>query len=263
MTFVNKYLAWGAGALALLIALAFALPGGQIRGFDVSGFGNLPVLEGGRVKPLDSLARNSLLVIHGSQGFRHEGRSIGPDEWILDLLFRPQVADAQRIFIINDTEVQSLIDDKGKKLGRDNYSFADLGPHLDEIQKQAATAQPIAAQKRTRFQSAIVNLFDRVYLYYKLRNTLQLAGSPGLGWELQSLGEPDASLRHQDLTQLAQFRMLPPAAGAAPDAVIQEERRPRIGDVDREHLFRIEHGVTLHHEQDGPAANVTGIQKLT
>jgi len=218
MTFVQKYLAWGAGVLALLIALVFALPGGKVRGFDASGFGNLPILEGGRIKPLDSLARNSLLVIHGSQGFRHEGRSIGPDEWILDLLFRPQVADTQRIFIINDTEVQSLIDDKGKKLGRDNYSFADLGPRLEEIQKQASTAQPIAPQKRTRFQSAIVNLFDRVYLYYKLRNTLQLAGSPGLGWEIQSLGTADANLRHQDLIQLAQFRILPPLAGESPDA---------------------------------------------
>ena len=76
MTFVNKYLAWGAGTLALLIALVFALPGGKVRGFDVSGFSNLPILEGGRVKPLDSLARNSLLVIHSRQGFRFDGRSV-------------------------------------------------------------------------------------------------------------------------------------------------------------------------------------------
>jgi ABC-type transport system involved in cytochrome c biogenesis permease subunit len=217
MTFVQKYLAWGAGVLALLIALVFALPGGKARGFDVSGFGNLPVLEGGRVKPLDSLARNSLLVIHSRQGFRFEGRTVGPDEWILDVLFRPQVADQQPIFVIDDPDVIGLIGAQQKQ-NRNYFSFADLSSHLEEIQKQATVAQPIAAQKRTRFQSAIVNLFDRVYLYYKLRNTLQLAGSPGLGWELQSLGEPDASLRHRDLIQLAQFRILPPSAGANPDA---------------------------------------------
>ena len=216
MKFLTKYLAWGSCALALLIALFVALPGGKVRGFDASGFGGLPILEGGRVKPLDSLARNSLLLIHGSQEFRHEGRTVKPDEWILDVLFRPLVADQQRIFLINDTEVMGLIDAKDKKLGRDRYSFAELGPHLDEIQKQAMTAQPIAPQKRTRFQGAIVNLFDRVYLFYKLRNTLQLAGSPGLGWELQSLGTPEAAARHQDLTQLAHFRILPPAPGPAP-----------------------------------------------
>jgi ABC-type transport system involved in cytochrome c biogenesis permease subunit len=218
MKFLTKYLAWGSCALALLIALLVALPGGKPRGFDASGFGNLPILEGGRVKPLDSLARNSLLLLHSRQGFRHEGRTVGPDEWMLDVLFRPTVADQQPIFVINDTEVQGLIDAKGKAVGRDYYSFADLASHLEEIQKQAATAQPIAPQKRTRFQSAIVNLFDRVYLYYKLRNTVQLAGSPGLGWELQSLGTPDATLRHQDLSQLAQFRILPPTSAANPDA---------------------------------------------
>ncbi|MFN7959194.1 MAG: cytochrome c biogenesis protein CcsA [Holophagaceae bacterium] len=217
MTFVQKYLSWGAGILALLVALIFALPGGKARGFDVSGFGNLPILEGGRVKPLDSLARNSLLAIHSRQGFRHEGRVVGPDEWILDVMFRPQVADQQRIFVIDDPEVISLIGAKQTN-NRNYFSFADLSSHLDEIQKQAASAQPIAAQKRTRFQSAIVNLFDRVYLYYKLRNTLQLAGSPGLGWELQSLGTPESALRHQDLIQLAHFRILPPTNPATPDA---------------------------------------------
>ncbi len=217
MTFLKKYLAWGAGALALLIALVVALPGGKARGFDVNGFGSLPILEGGRVKPLDSVARNSLLVIHSRQGFRHEGRMVGPDEWMLDVVFRPQVADQQPIFVIDDLDVLGLIGAKQTK-SRNYFSFADLSTHLEEIQKQATTAQPIAPQKRTRFQSAIVNLFDRVYLYYKLRNTLQLAGSPGIGWEIQSLGTADATLRHQDLTQLAHFRILPPPAGAGPDA---------------------------------------------
>lgn len=217
MKFLTKYLAWGSCALALLIALVAALPGSKPRGFDASGFGNLPILEGGRIKPLDSLARSSLLLIHSRQGVRYQGRTVGPDEWMLDMLFRPKVADQQPIFVIDDPDVIGLIGAKQTK-NRNYFSFADLAPHLDEIQKQAATAQPIQPQKRTRFQGAIVNLFERVYLYYKLRNTVQLAGSPGLGWELQSLGTPDATLRHQDLTQLAQFRILPPTSAASPEA---------------------------------------------
>ena len=213
----TKHLAWIAGGLALLLAITFALPPGKSRGFDVAGYGNLPILEGGRVKPLDSVARNALLVIHSRQGFRYEGRSIGPDEWVLDLMYRPQVADAQPIFVIDDLEVLGLIGAKQTK-NRNYFSFSELGPHLDEIQKQAANAQAVTPQKRTRFQSAIANLFDRVYLYYKLRNTLQLAGSPGLGWELQSLAAADAVARHADLTQLAHFRILPPLAGAPPEA---------------------------------------------
>ena len=116
MKFLTKYLALGAGALALLISLLVALPGGKARGFDVNGFGGLPILEGGRVKPLDSVARNSLLVIHSRQGFRHEGRTVGPDEWILDVMFRPQVADQQPIFVIDDPDVIGLIGAKQTKI---------------------------------------------------------------------------------------------------------------------------------------------------
>ena len=217
MNTVTKYLSWIAGGLALLLALLFAMPGGKVRGFDMQAFGALPILEGGRIKPLDSVARNSMLVIHSRQGFRHEGRFVGPDEWLADVLFRPQVADAQRIFVIDDLEVLGLIHAKQTQ-NRNYFSFSDLSPYLDEIQKQAVAAQPIPPQKRTRFQSAVVNLFDRIYLYYRLRNTLQLAGSPGLAWELQGIGSPDANMRHQDLMQLAHFRILPPPEASRPDA---------------------------------------------
>ena len=49
------------------------LPAAKSRGFDVEAFGQLPVLEGGRVKPIDSIARNALLMIRGQQSFRFEG----------------------------------------------------------------------------------------------------------------------------------------------------------------------------------------------
>ena len=109
MNFLTKYLSWIAGGLALALALTFALPAGKVRGFDVAGFGTLPILEGGRVKPLDSVARNTLLVIHSRQGFRHAGHNVSPDEWLLDVLFRPQVADQQPIFVIDDLDVLGLI----------------------------------------------------------------------------------------------------------------------------------------------------------
>ncbi len=35
--------------------------------FDLVGFGRLPVLANGRIKPMDTLARTSLLQIHNSQ----------------------------------------------------------------------------------------------------------------------------------------------------------------------------------------------------
>ena len=103
---------WVAGSLALAAVGASLLKPAQVRGFDVDAFGRLPVLEGGRVKPLDSVAGNSLLMIRSQQAFSHEGRTVGATEWLLDVLFRPEVADGQPAFVINDPEVLGLIGER-------------------------------------------------------------------------------------------------------------------------------------------------------
>jgi ABC-type transport system involved in cytochrome c biogenesis permease subunit len=210
-----RYAPWIAFALALVGVVVGGLPPGKARGFDVDAFGRLPVLEGGRVKPIDSVARNSLLMIRSQQSFRHDGRTVDADEWLLDLMFRPAVADAQPVFVINDPEVLGLL---GVAQSSNRYfPFTLLAPHLDEIQKQSQAAHALEAQRRTRFQSAIVNLFDRVYLYYRLRNTLQLDGTPGLAAEVAARNGPGATERHRSLTELAFFRPLTPPAGQTGD----------------------------------------------
>jgi ABC-type transport system involved in cytochrome c biogenesis permease subunit len=213
---IARYLPWIAGGLALVGAAVAAMPHGSVRGFDVEGFARVPVLEGGRVKPIDSVARNSLLMIRSQQTFRHEGRSIGPDEWLLDVMFRPTIADDQPIFVINDPEVLSLINQR--QSSNRYFSFRQLVPGIDEIQRQAMAAQSVDAKQRTRFQTAVVNLFERVYLYYRLKNTMQLEGTPGLGAEVATRTAPGASQRHMALAELAHFRALPPAPGAPPEA---------------------------------------------
>jgi ABC-type transport system involved in cytochrome c biogenesis permease subunit len=212
---LEKVVPWIACGLGLAGALVTLVPRGAPRGFDSEGFSRLPVLEGGRVKPIDSVARNSLLMIRGQQGFRHAGYHVSPDEWLLDLMFRPRVADAQPAFVINDPDVLGLL---GLQQTSNRYfPFTVLAPHLDEIQQQAQAAHPIDAKQRSRFQSAIVNLFDRIYLYYRLRNTFQLDGTPGLAAEIADRSAPAAAERRNVLAQLAYFRPLPPGAGMSPD----------------------------------------------
>ncbi|HEX8908599.1 MAG TPA: cytochrome c biogenesis protein CcsA, partial [Anaeromyxobacteraceae bacterium] len=211
-----KLAPWVAGGLALVAAAVVVAPPGRIRGADQDGFSRLPVLEGGRLKPIDSVARNSLLVIRSQQSFRFEGRTVSSDEWLLDLMFRPQVADRMPSFVINDPEVLGLLG--VQQTSERYYAFGLLAPHLDEIQRQAQAAHAIDAKQRTRFQSAVVNLFDRVFLYWKLRNTMQLAGTPGLAAEIAARASPGAAARQQELTEVSFFRPILPAQGARPDA---------------------------------------------
>lgn len=206
---------WVPGVLTLLLALLMLLPPARTRGFDLAAFGRLPVLQGGRVKPLDSVARNALLLIRGKQSARFEGRTLTADEWLLDVLFRPQVADAQPVFVINDPDVLSIF---GLPQSSNRYfSFTQLAPRLAEVQQQVQAASRLQPPQRTRFQGAILELYNRLLIYHQLSNTLQLAGSPGLLAEIQSAREPGAESRHQELTQLAYFHPLPPLAGQDAD----------------------------------------------
>jgi ABC-type transport system involved in cytochrome c biogenesis permease subunit len=213
---ISKLFTWLPGLLVLAAVLATAVPPGRIRGFDMDAFGRTPVLEGGRIKPLDSVARNALLMIRSKQGVPFEGRELGPDEWILDVLFRPEAADAQPVFVINDPDVLGLM---GLKQSANRYfSFATIEPHLQEIASQARAAEGLESVQRSRFQNAVVNLFQRLVLYNQLENSVQLADSPGLYAELQALGTPEAVQRQKNLADTARFRILPPLPGQSGDA---------------------------------------------
>jgi len=222
---VRKVVPYATALLALAGAGAALLPRTEVRGFDLDGFAKVPVLEGGRVKPIDSIARNTLLVISGKQSFRNEAcqtpgspscRTVGAREWLLDVLFRPELADRQRVFQIDDPEVLGLIG--LPQTSERRFPFTALVPYLGEIERQAQAAEQIESANRTRFQSAIVNLYNRAFLYFRLKNTLQLAGSTGLLIEVASAGQPGAAQRHQALASLAYFRPLVPGPGQRADA---------------------------------------------
>lgn len=162
-------------------------PAPLVAGFDVAGFGRLPVLEGGRVKPLDSMARNSLLLISGRQTLRHNGERRTAPSWLLDVFFRPDRADAYKAFEINDPDVLGLMNRTQGPERR--YSFADLQPSLGELEEQAASAEKVKPERRTRFQTAVVNLQRHVILYQRLKNTLQMSGAQNLSAELRAFQE--------------------------------------------------------------------------
>jgi len=211
-----KYLPWALGLLALLGAFLAALPPSKVRGFDLNAFGSLPVLEGGRVKPLDSVARNSLLVIRGQQSFRFQGLTISAEEWLADVLFRPDIANTQPVFVINDPGALGLLG--LKQSATRYYGFDVLRPHIEAIEQQAQAAHAIDPKQRNLFQAAIANLYERMVLYNRLQNTIQLTDSPGLALELQATSQPEAGSRQQIMIQLAYFRPLPPLAGESRDA---------------------------------------------
>jgi ABC-type transport system involved in cytochrome c biogenesis permease subunit len=181
-------------ATAVIVAPTFRAPRND-GSFDVQGFSRLPVLVNGRVKPLDTVARTSLLVMQGRQRVSDSaGRTIAPAEWLADVLFRPEQADAYQVFEVTHPDVLTLMavatsDGSGGK----RFSQQQLRPRLRDLDAQAKLAQTTAAELRTPFQRGVIKLRDAVMLYQRLQSTVNALGMPDFFDRLTTVNSRDSS----------------------------------------------------------------------
>ncbi len=171
-------------ALATLVALvAVAVTIRAPRNtsdYDVVAFTKLPTLVNGRLKPLDTVARTTLLLTQGRQRVTTpDGKSLTPGEWLLDVLYRPKVADTYQTFEIVHPDVLALFnlattDGAGGK----RFSANQLAGRLNELERQSKLADGTEAPIRTPFQRGVVQLRDSVILYQRLQNSLNDTTSP-------------------------------------------------------------------------------------
>ena len=177
---------------------------------DLTGFGKIPVLVGGRVKPLDTVARNSLLILQGRQRVStpeiSEPFVSSPTEWLLDVCFRPEKADTYPTFAIDNTELLSLLGKKDDDLGINytstpkkilavfgflpsrhrRFAFRDLAPHLRTIDEQGDQSDKLQSVQRSAYQNAVVNLRNALVLYQRLKNSVQPEGTENFVAELDA-----------------------------------------------------------------------------
>ncbi|HMD60590.1 MAG TPA: cytochrome c biogenesis protein CcsA [Opitutaceae bacterium] len=182
---MRKYIPIGALLLALAWVASTLAPQRSPGPFDLAAFGRLPVLADGRIKPMDTIARTGLLMLQGRQRLEAAGgRALAPEEWLLDVFFRPEVADAYRIFRIDNPDVLSLFGlGSGDSAGQVRFSFAQLQAGLPELDRQAQMAGPVEAPERTAFQRSVLELREHLEYYSRLKYSL---GTPD-GFDLSAV----------------------------------------------------------------------------
>jgi ABC-type transport system involved in cytochrome c biogenesis permease subunit len=153
--------------------------------FDLARFGKIPVLVGGRVKPLDTVARNSLLIIHDKQTVSlTNGKQLGAMPWLTDTLFNAPLADRYPVFVIQNADVLGLFGWEQKD--RKYFSYAELSPFLKQIDEQGALSEKLQSVQRSAYQNAVLNLRNGLVLYQRLRNSLQPENVQNFASELES-----------------------------------------------------------------------------
>ncbi len=167
------------------------------------------MLVGGRVKPLDTVARNSLLIIHGKQELRLEdGRRLSAMQWLTDVLFNATVADQYPVFVVQNADVLGLFG--WEQTDRKYFRFADFAPFLKQIDEQGAQSDKLEAVQRSAYQSAILNLRNGLSLYQRLKNSIQPEGAENFAAELQGFESsvPGAGKAASERAMRRKFRQI-------------------------------------------------------
>jgi ABC-type transport system involved in cytochrome c biogenesis permease subunit len=155
--------------------------------FAFTDFGRLPVTANGRVVPMDSVARNSLLQIREKQtlniepwkGWNEKPKTISATEWLANVMMNPAVADAWPVFRMDNPDLISLLKlpekDLAKHADGKHYAWNQIQPGLETFDRENARVQKIDAPNRTAYENAIAKMHQCLSLYAQLKNTVQPA----------------------------------------------------------------------------------------
>jgi ABC-type transport system involved in cytochrome c biogenesis permease subunit len=191
----NNWLPLMLPAGAALWLLASLIPDRHSDGFQSKEFGKLPVLLNGRIQPVDSMARNALLLMSGRSVVRDttDNLKISASDWVLEAVFDSAEADKRKIFRLENLELRALFNAMEGRFGF--VSFEEVRPKLNEIEGQA---QQIAthkkdAQLRTGYERDLLHLYESLLLFQRIKNTFQPEGVTDFAEELQSFKQSLAS----------------------------------------------------------------------
>jgi ABC-type transport system involved in cytochrome c biogenesis permease subunit len=151
----------------------------QPVGFDLEAFGRLPVTADGRVKPLDSVARSSLMIISDRQSFRIGDKKQSAIRWLTDVLARPKQSSQYLVFRIDDPAVLDVLHIHDAK--RTRFSFSEIMANAQEIEKQVQMAQEKKSSERDAYQRHMLELYGHLIRYMRLSRKQTPYAVPPLG----------------------------------------------------------------------------------
>jgi ABC-type transport system involved in cytochrome c biogenesis permease subunit len=218
----NKRLSAGRWIAAALAAFGLAavfyqllidnMPKGEVRKIEgytpwseasVAAVETLPIQNGGRIKPLSTHAGFTMLSLHGARSMKIEGAGgkvfkIKPTEWMLDALFRPQLAIEQPTFRVDNSAALEAIGvtPRGR---RDRYSYTDIEKGREKLGELAQSYQKIDSKKRDPMQNQIVDLAENMQVYESLLGYFSFARS---GVVLRGSGENGGPDKRADISAM-------------------------------------------------------------
>jgi cytochrome c-type biogenesis protein CcsB len=273
------------GAAVLAASLIFVVwlmywispPKFKNKEMNLTAFSRLPVLDDGRVKPMDSLARNSARTMSGSFYERvkdGEGKRTHPVEWLLDSITASPAAKKYKLFKIESPEVVDTlglphrpldwcysIDEIGGRPLAVLFRLEDPPEDIRALTKEfeeskynafVKEAEAAAALRRKKepvsdYQTQLLKLADRLESYRKLVHSFEVVSLPPVPTEEEMRQDPSIGERWQGLVQRINERIEAirddkpvHAVAIAPDGTSKERWQPypiAMRDLQKAEIF--------------------------
>lgn len=168
----------GAFAMVFVNMVIDNMPKGEVQKVEgyvpweeatVEAVETIPVQDGGRIKPFSTYAAFRMLGMHGARSMKvagDDGKTVKlkPTQWMMDTLFRPQLAVGLPTFRVDNSDVLKAIGVKVKGK-RDRYSYLELEEGRDKLVELAQSYEPIAKKERDPVQQQTIDLAYNVRDY--------------------------------------------------------------------------------------------------
>jgi ABC-type transport system involved in cytochrome c biogenesis permease subunit len=189
MPLCERWFPWAAVGICALYILVQAIPPSEKKNdFDLQAASTITVQDEGRFKPLDSLARVSLMAISSRSEFEDDNRKMQPAmRWLLDVMSSDAVdplegrAAGYKVFRIENDQVLSFLNLE-KRPGSYRYSFREIFSSREKVMKIGDEFDRVSerpAKKQTIYEQKIAELSAKIRLYQNLqRRVLPLAIPP-------------------------------------------------------------------------------------
>lgn len=129
-------------------------PSSEPSKIDLSSFAKITVLDEGRLKPLDTYARNTLLRFSGRNSYNKQAAI----NWLAKAMFTPKLTFKDKVFIIDNPEIPEALGIEPDHKRR--YSFEQL----EGSRKQLFDYASKAAEKEDKERNPLEKEFLRTYM---------------------------------------------------------------------------------------------------
>ena len=135
-----------------------------VQSLSAFEIGDIPLQDEGRIKPLDTFARNHLLAFYGKRSIKE--LDMGATDWIINLILNPENGRDQKIFNIRNPEVASslFLDWTNEH----KYSFNQITPGLSEQSSMLEMIDQKNASDRTVYEKQLYEISRNILRFEEI-----------------------------------------------------------------------------------------------